>query len=440
MTDKTKPQTNVLSPREVKEFPNGLILFYEDNILPDGNFELHASRLGEAKSGRVQGEISLLRTNGTGKTHALLVPQWFDFMSNSYKSDLERMLRTRMPEVDWTSVIDDTCYRAITHIRKGAPEFEEDSTKITLVRPEFLLYPFLAKGQPNILFGRKGSCKSTLTLLMAICLSSGWTDNPWLNEEIGTFRVNSTPLKILWLDWETDREGWEYDLKRLCDGNGRQTDNIIYRRCRGPLVNQIERLKELKEKYKCELVIVDSIAPACGGEIKEAGVAIAYHDALRYFGCTTASVGHPTKADQREASVTGAGQFEDLARNVWEVVYEEDEDNPTGHQGLLHRKNYKTGFLKSVGFRYEFSEEMIIVNKENPKLISKAVEKMSDPVKVLEYLKTGAKNYKEICELLDKKGNYIYTLLHKMVQSQKITKLDTGKWGRTYFTPEPKED
>lgn len=431
MGEKPKREVLSISPAEIKKTPNTLILYFKNTILPEGNFEIHATRLRELNSGRVQGEISILRMNGNQNIHAILVPQAFDFSSSSYKENLEREMRNRLPEVDWTQLIDETCYHSITHIRAGEPEYQIDTAKIISQRPAFILYPFLAKNQPNIIFGKKGSCKSTFGLLLALCVASGWYDNPW-------FVLGSqNKIPVLWLDWETDREGFEYDLKRLSEGNGKSTEYIFYQHCRGSLINLTEKLNEKIQKYEIGLVVVDSIAPASGGEIKEAVAAIGFHDALRYFGKTSLSIGHPTKAENQNPSVTGAGQFEDLARNIWEVVYDQEEESSTGHQALIHRKPYKTGLLKPLGLSYEFGEdparEIIIVNKEDPKLMPKAISKMGLKIQIKEYLKTGAKTHKEIVEDIGIKGQQLSSRLNELKREGTIIKLDSGKWGLTYY-------
>ncbi len=423
MIDTQKPSpAEPLIPKETPG-PNSLILDYENY-----NIQIVNSRLRETSAGKVEGEISVKRPLENGKSAVLLVPQSFGFCSSTARKDLIKSMADRVNGLAWLDIVEDVCDRVLTHVRAGEPEHLIDSSKIIIKQPEYLLYPFLPRNQPSIIVGKKGSAKTTLVENMAICVASGWYNNLWF-KGVSKYKHN-----VLWLDWETDQEGFEYDIKRLCDAAGVCiVDNIIYQHCVGALSEQIERIKLKKLKHNCVLTIVDSIAPASGGDIKEAKSAIALYQSLRYLGDTYLLIGHPTKAaddtGQRSSSVTGAGQFEDLARNIWEATWDQEEDENFGHQALWHRKNFKTGYLKPIGFQIVFCDDSIIITSENPRDIPKFMEKMSDPVKILEYLKIGAKTHKDISEMLGKKGNSVSVRLNELEKSGKIIHLPTGKWG-----------
>lgn len=365
------------------------------------------------------------RALSDNKYHVFIIPQTFGFSSPDQRERLIKRLHDRINSVQWQDIVEDVCERVISHCRAGEPEVAIDSASIVYKQPEYLLYPFIPKNQPSIIVGKKGSCKSTLAALMAVCVVAGWHDNPFGFENISKDKKN-----VLWLDWETDQEGFEYDIKRLCEGNGLVvTKNIFYQHCRGPISNLAELLKAKCTRLNIALVVVDSIAPASGGEIKEAGAAIDFHNTLRYLNCTSLSLGHPTKSEQKETSVTGAGQFEDLARNIWEATWDQEVGEDVGHQALWHRKNYKTGYLKPRGLQFAFTDEVIVITQEDPKQTPKFLEKMSDSVKIMEYLKSGAKPLQAIVEVLDKKPNHISVLLNRLKKSGKIIRLETGQWG-----------
>ena len=91
----------------------------------------------------------------------------------------------------------------------------------------------------------------------------------------------------------------------------------------------------------------------------------------------------------------------------------------------------KTAFLKPIGLKYEFADNppQILLFDENPRLIAGALEKMSDPVKIVELLKSGDKTSKDISDAIGRKGTYLYVTLNRLCKSHKIVKLPTGKYG-----------
>ncbi len=404
---------------ETKTTPTSLEIPY-----PDHNLIVRADRLWEGSHGKVQGQLSIRVPSPNGHYTVLLVPQDFGFTAPISRKDLIKYLTERVPKVDWTIVIDDTCDQVITHARKGQPDVQVDPAKITLIKPTYLLYPFLPRNQPTVFFGKKSSCKSTLLLLMALSLGSGWTDNPW-------FKGILKPVNIGWLDWETDQEGFEYDCKRLADGNGIiSCPNLFYRPCGGrSLVDQIEEVKSWADKRELQLLILDSLAPASGGEIKEASTAIGYYQALKFLGRTSASIGHPPKSELVIPSISGAGQFEDLARNIWEVEAEQEEDSSELYQALRHRKNYKTGYLPSRGFKYDFADEIIIIKNDDPNQVVKHATRGSDRQRLLALIKDNPLSAQDIAKSLGLKKDYIQVLLSRSQNRDEVEKRGNEKWG-----------
>ena len=203
-----KPQAHYSAPVESVDTPTGLSITYRDDLL-NLSYSLHAARLHVVRAnGRVQGELSITRQTAD-KTQYLFVPEGFDFHSGSYKEGIVRTMARRIPEIDWELVIDDVCRRAIEHQRRTAPHQQMQASQIITKEPEYLIFPYIAKNQPNILFGEKGSNKTTLVLQMCRYLASGKGMNPIFSG------CKPGPCPILWLDFETDPDGYSYDLSRL---------------------------------------------------------------------------------------------------------------------------------------------------------------------------------------------------------------------------------
>jgi hypothetical protein len=90
-----------------------------------------------------------------------------------------------------------------------------------------------------------------------------------------------------------------------------------------PLRELVQLLKEEVRQYGIDYIIVDSVAPACGGGEAEASTtAVAYFNALRDIGVAgTLSIAHRTKQPygekEGEEKPFGSGFWHNLARSTW---------------------------------------------------------------------------------------------------------------------------
>lgn len=272
--------------------------------------------------------------------------------------------------------------------------------------------------------------KTTVTALMVLVLALGWKHNPYgfILEEEGK------RYKTLWCDFETDQEGFEYDLMRLKNGLGidRDTTNeIIYLDCTGDIIfNLAERIKELVIKYKIDLVVIDSIAAAVGAsDLRESNTASGYNKTIRSFKTTVCSLAHPPKDQLKETSVSGAGQFSDQSRIIWEFIVEQQIDDTIAHQAIIHRKPYKTGTLPTMGLIYDLTDELIIVNQENPRLVEALKPHISLNNKIFDFLRSGEKPIKDIQLQTGKPYAHVYNELRRMLAKKAVCLNDNGCYG-----------
>lgn len=303
-------------------------------VWPDQSITISLTRIRD--TGRqTTAELQAIYTNGTGKSK-ILAHQSINLLGP--KTTLVKSLHGRF-EANWDSLLEQACQAAIRDIRRGEPiESLEPNTQSEPAW--FVLNPVLYEKNPTILYGPGDSMKSFFALYCGLLLASG-KQGPHLD-------VAPTPWRVLFLDWEMSVNDVRGRVKLLQSGDPRLTTVPDYRRCIRPLADEIAELKKVVSEGEYDVLILDSLAMAAGGqELERADSAIRFNAALRDLHCTSLIIGHTPKpqADQKERSLYGSVFFHNLCRVSWEVQREGDV------MGLYQRKNNLGRKHDPLGFR-----------------------------------------------------------------------------------------
>lgn len=224
----------------------------------------------------------------------------------------------------WEQRLSSSCWLVVDRERKGEPAHELQDRPTPARR--WLVDRWIPLGLPTVIYGDGGSGKSMLALALAVCARTGQAlggDPNW--------RV--TPVSsVLVLDWESDREDHEQRIKLLAAGLGQPFPRgIFHRTMRGSLASQVGPIATEVARARIELVLVDSIAPACAAELEASETAIAFMEAVRRLGVTALCVGHVNKAQARDgdgrAQIFGSVQFRNQTRSSFQVFAEEPGDS-----------------------------------------------------------------------------------------------------------------
>lgn len=302
---------DIASPKIVEEDEAFIFAWQETG------YGIGLSHLKESSEG-LHAEIMVKTANallngGTGHVHWARV----NIASTQSRSTLVRYLNERVNTVDWHSMVEYACTVTAQRHRRGEPfvdlaEVEAPDDVPWLIRDMFPL------GETSILFAPGGSSKSILALAIAVAVTTG--------VPVGNLFLPTRQAPVLYLDWETRKETHARRLHWLCRGLGlRHVPHIHYRRQYRPLADDIGQIKTHVRAKNIGLIVVDSLAPACGGEQEKAEAAIRGLNALRGLGAdvTSLAISHVTKAvgEQRsgQAKPFGSVFVENLGRNLWEV-------------------------------------------------------------------------------------------------------------------------
>lgn len=382
------------------------------------------SRVKVHSDGRVTGEL-LFTTSAPGYAPLLMSPAQLNFAASRTITDLVKTLSQRLPLDNgiWDTIIGQLAYHVLERARRGEP-VEELWTSQDLKRPEYLLYPLLLKDLPTVIFGEKGTGKSTTSLIVSTCLILPWEDNPF------GLITPTRSIRTLLLDWEADKGVVLYQLQCLQRGLDLPHFPISYRRCGLPLAEDMVQIQRHIADTKAEVLIIDSIGPAVGGELKEAAPALAFYNALRQLKVTSLLIGQTSKdKESKTKSIYGSTYFNYMARSVWEIRNVEDVGLNEVSIGLFHRWGNYSAKCKPIGFKVRYEEDKTIVMPEDPRTVAEFLETLSNRTRIRELLKQGARSAQTIADTLEIGIDNARKTLGRMKTRGEVVYLGAGQWG-----------
>lgn len=300
----------------------------------------------------------------------------------------------------------------------------------------WLLKPMLATGKPTILLGAAQSLKSYLATFLCLLLENG--------EKFETLQP-SAKIRTLYLDWESDADDMAERCVRLKHGlmvvDLAVYENPHYLRMTRPLMGMIPEIAKEVTKHTIQVIVVDSLGPACGSDMQKEDTPTAFFNATREIGkdlalpLTWVLIAHLSKEELRKRHGThlpyGNIYFWNLARLVWEMKRAPGEDRSHTIIGMLNTKNNVGPIEAPLGLEFVFDEEDIstVLQMVDPK--KSFIEAQSQPDQVLDLLKDGAKGQKEIGEYLEVHNpKQVTSILSRLKARGLITKNPTdSRWG-----------
>ncbi|MBT9150620.1 MAG: hypothetical protein DDT40_00792 [candidate division WS2 bacterium] len=366
---------------------------------------------------RITAEVEILSTidRNNEKLHLtninLLMPRDLWILSKSIQRKFP------LGEEVWQSILEKSFILAIESWREGTPITDigrlEDIKEVN-----YLIYPLIAECQPTLIYGEGGSSKSTLALYTALLIHGG------LNGHGHIVKQNNALI----LDWETNVDEIEQKASRLKYGLDLPY-NVYpkYRRCILPIKDDIDRIRREVDTHHIKYVVVDSIAAACGGVMKDPDQAIAMFNSLRTTGCTVLLISHVSK--QNPDSPFGSVYFYNYARSVWELRRTQDVDSNTVNVALFHRKCNFDKLHKPMGFTITYDKEFIRVEKGEVEEIDKFKKAIPPSSRLLYLLKQKSfLSTKEVSAELEISVDYARVLLNRMQEKNQISKSEDGSW------------
>lgn len=382
---------------------------------------IEVSRLRGDSKGAVHGEV-VIQTSAPGYAPHLHQAQ-FNFSSTASRKALGKNL-TDQYQTRWTEILEQMCVHTLERFRKGEPVVEL-WTSDDVAPPEYLLDPLIIKNYPSIIFGDPSTAKSTVSIILSQIMQLPWADNP-----LG-LAAPARPIRCLFLDWETDYETVRWQLTTLQRGMGLPALMLSYRSCALPLSQDVDQIRRHIIDTQSDLIIIDSLGLAAGGELKETGPALAFYTALRQLKTTALILAHTSKdRENKRKTVFGSVFFEAKARNIWEITKSQDHNDNELSIGLRHHKPPPFGKLCApLGMRLVFGEGTMQVLETDPTNISEFAEKLGVQQRILIHLKGGPATPKELAEALEISDGHARKAIFELTKRGKVVKTTGGGYG-----------
>lgn len=290
----------------------------------------------------------------------------YDLTATRSRKDFANQCTERSPVPDWVSFVEEASLLVLERFREGEPVIDFTDFE-PAEESQYAIYPLLLHKEPNLLFGPAGSGKSFMAAFIAALMSHGLEKNQGMN---------IIPGRVLYLDYETSPDEIYKRLRSIRNGlNIEEPVSVQYQFMTAPLTVEIEKIQRTIIEEDIELVIVDSVGYACGGEPELPSNAIHYYNALRSLKVTSLSLAHIAK-DLKANTPFGSMFWQAGGRSVWEVVRAQESEASRFHVGLIHKK-INNGALKSpMSFELDFNPDTITFTRQEISMVPDAMSKL----------------------------------------------------------------
>jgi hypothetical protein len=390
-----------------------------DLIWPQEQVAIRIDRLRENGHSGLTGEV-LVKTLLPGVPSHLHQAR-LNLTSTQARRTLARHLEERVPELDWTAIIEQACVLVLRAYREGEPVVAVHDVA-PRQGPRFRLDPVILEGHPNLIFGAGGVGKSLLALYFGVLVSSGHHHNG----------LSPMPGNVLYLDYETSPEELRERVLAIEAGLGEPGfSNILYRFSHQPLANDTEEVQRIVSEKQIEFAVIDSMGPAVGADPNSPEAVIAYFTALRSLRITTLTLDHVAK-NAATPTPFGSVYKTNLSRSVFELRKEQEPGDDTMQMGLFHRKANFGKLLPPMGLAATFTPTAIAFSMCSVRDVPALLEGSSHADRIEELLKSeGAMTAKEVAETLGIPQNAIRAVLSRH-RGRRFTITREGKepqWG-----------
>lgn len=343
----------------------------------------------------------------SGMSHEM--PFYLKVTSDSNKESWARILSKAFDKKEdkevypWTIIITKVVNAVEEAIRSHKQDFLSSET--VAKQATWLVEPFIQEDQINTFFGLGSSGKTLLSLFFSTILAK-------------------KGISTLFIDYENDSSSWKNTISRM---DCAQNDNMVYFDSEQiPLADQIDKIKEVIKRRNIKLIIVDSASMATGDSTSDEKSVIRLMTGLKLLRVTVLLIAHQRKNDGERTPI-GSIQFENQARNVWNIKKELDDfEDDILHIACSHTKANNTYLRKNpICYKVVYGEK-IAVETEDAQIAFE--DKLSQMEKIKKLL-AGMPNLtpEQIADELDISKPTVAKNLTRG-KSKGIFKNDDGKW------------
>jgi hypothetical protein len=337
------------------------------------------------------------------------------------RADLAKVLTTVLPGPLWGPLLDEACQRVALAMRAGVAPVE---LRAAPPNPAKWLIPRLVpRNETTVLYGDGGTLKSLLALALAWSALGGRLLAPdW---PVPSLRA------VIYADWESRREEHEERWWGLSRGVGIEGPGALhYVPMHRPIAESIGQLQRVQKDTGAELVILDSLAPACGAEPEGSDAAVQAMTAIRSLPCTRLVVAHVSKAAAESngpAKPFGSVFVANLARSTILARLSESvaDEAPAEVTYMLTKANQgRKGFTTALAWLFTESGMIGVDSIKSDASFGTLSQR------ILAQLEHGSKSVAELAEETDSTVPVVRQALARMAKRSIVVRLDDFRAGR----------
>ena len=329
--------------------------------------------------------------------------------------------------IPWRALLEHTCRLGAQAARTGEPIVTLQPSR-QAPETRYLIPRLVLRGETTVIHADGGSGKSLLALALGVVAGAA--------VELPAGLHAGAAVRVLYLDYESCREEHEDRLASLMAGWGLlDPPAILYRRMVRPLTDDAALLRAEISRHQVGLVIVDSLAPACGAEPEGSDAAIRTMNVLRSFGSTSRLVlAHVSKAgaEQRSGATRPFGSVfvQNLARSVWELRRggETTEDLV---MALYHRKTNAGRLYAPFALRFRFTPEAVTIQSGDLTQEPDLALRTSVRYRLEAALLTGQRTTEALMDATGASKDTVARTLRRLRADGRVTLVGPDSWGLT---------
>ena len=343
-------------------------------------------------------------------------------LASRTRADFARQLTETDPSQDWVALLEQACKALVRHLRAGQPPVP----LVSAAPPEerWLVPGLIPRSEVSVLFADGGSGKSLLALALAVAGISGHalTDR-WRVHDI---------QRALYLDWESDLATHAGRLHGLTYYREQPPErSLLYRQLHRPLTDHADELQAIVAREGIDMVVCDSLAPACGPEPEGADAAVRTMMAFRSLAPATilvlAHVSKQAAESTGKARPFGSVFVQNLARSTIEARRQESGgDDGELVLSLYHRKCNigRLAHASAIAFGFE-ADGGITIREERADAARLAL-----PEQILECLSGQKLSVSTIAEETGASASTVRSTLARLENRGKVVRLSVASGGR----------
>jgi len=214
---------------------------------------------------------------------------------------------------------------------------------------QYLIGPLVEADENNILFADGDSTKTFLAIASCVSLITGKSIIPGLHVP--------SPVKCLYLDWETTKSKLTYRMRRICAGAGIPPVQMAYKRMHTALADSAEEIGDLIKHEGFRFVVVDTGTAATLGQFNDETAVMAFFMACRSWNVTVLTLAHVPKAEGEHKKPIGSSVWYTQCRVAWELVKDQTEGDSLARLDLICHKSNNNVRPMPIGLTLDFSED-----------------------------------------------------------------------------------